>query len=66
MLLLHYQVFEMNLEYFKLMFKAEKQNNILLVVQGNALKRKIEEKEGHLGQLKKRILELEEKKKTMR
>ena len=29
---------EMSTEYFKLMFKAEKQSNILLVVQGNALK----------------------------
>ena len=56
---------EMNTEYFKLILKAEEKNNMLLVVQGNALKRKSEEKEGHLGQLKKRMLELQEKKQTM-
>ena len=56
----------MNTEYVKLMFKAEIQSNILLVVQGNALKRKSEEKEGYLRELKKRMLELQDKKQTMR
>ena len=46
------------------MLKAEAQNNI--VVQGNALKRKSDEKEGDLSTLKKRVVELEEKKKTLR
>ena len=57
---------EMKSEFLNLIFKAEEQNNILMVVQGNALKRKSEEKEGYLGVLKKRIVELGQKRKTMK
>ena len=46
--------------------KAEEQNNMLFVVHGNPLKQKSDEKAGLLVNLKKRFLELGEKKKTFR
>ena len=51
-------------QYHALMTKAEERNDMLCVVQGNALKRKSDEKADLIVGLKKRIVELEEKKKN--
>lgn len=47
-------------EYHKLMLLTEEKNNMMLVIQGNAMKRMADEKLDSLGQLKKRKTELEE------
>ena len=49
-------------EYHKYMLKAEEKNNLMFVFSGNALKRKADEKADQMTQIKKRLVELEEKK----
>ena len=53
-------------EFEKNMLKAEEKNNMMFVISGNALKRKADEKADQLTHIKKRLLELDEKKRTLR
>lgn len=48
-----------------LMFKAESQSNMLLVVQSCALKRRSVAEQEHVREIKRRIVELTDMKKTM-
>ena len=55
----------LNVKFVEYMDKAEKLNNMMLVTEGNALKRKSQEKEQQLSILQKRITELEANKKKL-
>ena len=55
----------LNVKFVEYMDKAKKLNNMMLVTEGNALKRKSQEKEKQLSILQKRITELEANKKKL-